>query len=424
VRRAATELGANLIVVHPRRTGLDDVARVKLTYRPGTGGELLAGLQADDPEDTDVAAARSLLAEGPVVAIVGRTGLTEDPRLAESVAAFALEFDDVRLLPVARRANVFGALDMGVAPDLLPGRVPIDDAAGHAALADAWGALPEDAGLGATAMLEGLESGELTAAVLLGTDPIRDHPDPYLASRALAAAEFVVALELFMSDTAQYADVILPVEGFGETEGTVTNLEGRVQKVNRKLAGPGQSRPTWAVLEDLAARLDASLGATSAEALMKEIGAVAPAYAGVTWEGLDWDEGREGFVLPLPGGDQPLDFEPRSHNLRATPGGRLTLHLARVLFDDGVLTRMSPALAALMPEAAVHVHPRDAGALGLTEGEEVEVRGEVGAIDLPVTLDPTLAPGSVYVAANLPETADLEAAASVTLEPTARRRDT
>jgi len=422
VRRAATTLGANLIVVHPRRTGLDDVATVKLTYRPGTGSEVLAGLRAAGEDGSEeLAAAAELLAAGPVVAILGRTGLTEDPRLAESVAAFASELEDAVVLPVARRANVYGALDMGVAPDLLPGRVAIDDAAGHAALAEAWGHLPEENGRGATAILEGLESGDLMAALLLGTDPIRDHPDPYLASRALAAADFTVAFELFMSDTAQYADVILPVEGSGETEGTVTNLEGRVQKVNRKLTGPGQSRPAWAVLEDLATRLGRSLGATSAETLMKEIAEVAPAYSGVTWDRLDWDEGREGFVLPLPGGEQPLEFVPSHHELRPTPGGRLTLHLARVLFDDGVLTRMSPALAALMPAAVVHVHPRDAGALGLVEGDEVEVRGDVGAIDLPVALDATLAPGSVYVAANLPETADLEAATAVTLEPTSRR---
>jgi NADH-quinone oxidoreductase subunit G len=422
VRRAAAELGAQLIVVHPRRTGLDDVAAVKLTYRPGTGAELLQALIDAESNDTgDVADAAARLAEGPVVAIVGRTGLSEDPRLAESVAGFASGLEDVRLMPLARRANVFGALDMGLAPDLLPGRVPIEDAAGYTDLADHWGQLPDGEGLGATAILEGLESGDLKAVLLLGTDPIRDHPDPYLASRALAAADFAVAFDLFMSDTAQYADVILPVEGFGETEGTVTNLEGRVQKVNRKLAGPGQSRPTWSVLEDLAVRLGRSLGATSAEALMKEIAEVAPAYRGVTWTGLDWDEGREGFVLPLPGAEQPLEWAAADHDLKSLPGGRLTLHLGRVLFDDGVLTRMSPALAALMPEAAVHVHPRDAGALGLSDGDEVEVRGDVGAVDLPVRLDPTLAAGAVYVPANLPETADLDAATSVTLEPTARR---
>jgi len=424
VRRAATTLGAKLIVAHPRRTGLDDVAAVKLTYRPGSGPDLLAALQGEggEPEaDNDVAAARELLKVGPVVAIIGRTGLTEDARLAESVAAFSADLDDVGLLPLARRANVYGALDMGLAPDLLPGRVQIDDAAGHAVLAETWGHLPEGQGRGATAILEGLESGDLGAAVLVGTDPIRDYPDPYLASRALAAADFVVAFELFMSDTAQYADVILPVEGFGEVEGTVTNLEGRIQKVNRKLAGPGQSRATWSVLEDIAGRLDRSIGATSAAVLMKEIADVAPAYAGVTWDALDWDEGRQGFLLPLPAGDQPLQYTPVDHQLRSVSGGRLALHLARVLFDDGVLTRMSPALSALMPAAAVHVHPRDAGALGLSDGDEVEVRGEIGAVDLPVRIDPSLAPRTVFVAANLPETADLEASGSVTLEPTARR---
>ena len=119
VRRAAAELGANLIVVHPRRTGLDDVATHKVRYRPGTGPDVLREMAGDD----EYAEIRAALAEGPVVAIVGRTGLGEDPRLAEAVAAFARDLPESKIMPLARRANVMGALDMGLAPTLLPGRV-------------------------------------------------------------------------------------------------------------------------------------------------------------------------------------------------------------------------------------------------------------------------------------------------------------
>ena len=94
---------------------------------------------------------------------------------------------------------------------------------------------------------------------MLGSDPVRDHPDPGLAADALARAGFIVALDIFASDSVAYADVVLPVEGFGEAEGTVTNLEGRVQKVNRIVPGPGQSRAAWSVLDDLSRRMGVSL---------------------------------------------------------------------------------------------------------------------------------------------------------------------
>ncbi|NNF65565.1 MAG: NADH-quinone oxidoreductase subunit NuoG, partial [Acidimicrobiia bacterium] len=235
VRRAAQELGANLIIVHPRRTGLDDVAARKVTYRPGDGASVLADLMADP-------ALAEMIADGPIVGLIGRTGLAEDDRLPEAVAAWVRDLDGASLVPLTRRGNVYGALDMGIAPSLLPGRVSIADDAGRAALEEHWHLVPDGAGLDATGILDGLNAKTLKALVLLGSDPVRDHPDPVLARSALENAEFVVALDVFLNDSSARADVVLPVEGFAESEGTVTNLEGRVQKVNRLIPGPGQSR--------------------------------------------------------------------------------------------------------------------------------------------------------------------------------------
>ncbi len=415
VRRAAAELGATLIVVHPRRSGLDDVATHVVRYRPGEGPEVLRKLAAGAVGDGDFVAARAALDEGPVVAIVGRTGLGEDSRLAEAVAAFARDLPDARILPLARRANVYGALDMGLAPDLFPGRVSAASAQGRADLEEAWGPLPDAAGLSATGILEGLRDGELEALVMLGVDPLRDHPQPALAAAALANAHFVVALDVFMSDSAAAADVVLPVEGFAEAEGTVTNLEGRTQKVNRIVPGPGRSRAAWSVLDDLSRRMGGQLGATSAETIMKEIAAVAPAYGGISWDLLDWGAGRTGVVVPGPDGVQPLEYIPVDPGLRSGTG-RLALHLGRVLYDDGVTVRMSPSIAALAPEAKVWLHPRDAGAHALTEGTVVRVTGDNGSATLPVAFDPSLAQGTVYVPANLAATAALGASAAVELE--------
>jgi NADH-quinone oxidoreductase subunit G len=412
VRRAATALGATLVVVHPRRTGLDDVAAHKITYRPGDGPEALRRLAAGDG---DTAAAREALATGPVVAIVGKTGRSEDPRLAEAVAAFARELPDARVMPAVRRANVFGALDMGLAPTLLPGRVSISSEQGRAAVEDAWGPLPEGAGRDATGILEGLRDGTIKALILYGADPLRDHPDPGLVAEAFERAEFILALDLFVTDSSGRADVLLPVEAFAETEGTTTNIEGRLQKVNRLLPGPGQTRQTWSVLDELARRMGAELGASTSEALMKEIVTIAPAYRGLSWDLLDWGDGREGVVLPGPEAEQPLEYIPVDTGLRPH-AGRFALHSGAVMYDDGVRVRMSPSLARLAPEPFVALHPRDAAALAATPGDVVRVTSSSGEVSLTVRIDPTLAEGAAYVPANLAGTAALGSPATVGIE--------
>jgi len=411
VRRAATELGATLIVVHPRRTGLDDVATHKVRYRPGTGPDVLRELIAGEGDYTDI---KEALAEGPVVTIVGRTGLGEDPRLAEAVAALGRDLPGGRVLPLARRGNVIGALDMGLAPTLLPGRV--SETSAHRKLEAEWGPLPEGLGRGATSILEGLRDGELKALILLGSDPVRDHPEPNLAREGLNAASFLVAIDTFLTDSSSQADVVLPAEGFAEVEGTVTNIEGRVQKVNRLIPGPGQTRPAWSVLDDLARRMGGDLGATSAEAIAKEIATVAPAYHGVSWDALDWGTGREGLLLPLEAGEQQLEYIPVDGSLSAVKA-KFGLHLARVMYDDGVRVRKSPSLAALTPKAAAYLSRADLESLGVEPGSTVTVAGDSGEVTLQAAVDTSLGDGTVYVTANLSETAGLGAAVAVTVTP-------
>ncbi|MFO7299024.1 MAG: NADH-quinone oxidoreductase subunit NuoG [Actinomycetes bacterium] len=392
-RRAAQDLGVKLVVVHPRANGLDDRASQKLTYRPGGGFALLDAISAGEHPAFDEAVTGK-----KVVVLVGMTDQADDPRLAESVAAYVRSRAAVcKILPLSSRANTYGALDMGLAPDLLPGRVGLDaDAA--ARLAGRWGEVPARPGKDARGILEAMAAGEIKGLVLVGADPMRDFPDARLASEAFAAADFVVSIDTFVHDSNRDADVILPAATLSEKDGTVTNLEGRVQLVNQVRRAPGQARVDWAIIEDLAILMGAPMGLVSAEAISKEIAEVAPAYAGVNWSMFEWEH-RDGVVVPLEGG-ATLEHIPVRFDGPSAPEAEFTLHVARVMYDDGVRLRHSPALRKLAPGAVAKINPADAPKLGAREGAKVRLVTRQGEGEFDVVFDEGTPSGVVYVPAN------------------------
>ncbi len=243
--RKAVRNGATLVVASPAGTGLDGIATHVVRYRAGSGADTLRKLASGDG---DLAEARAALDAGPVVGIVGRSSLAEDERLAEAAAAFARTLPDATIMPLLGRGNAFGALDMGLSPDLLPGRVSITDDAGAAAFEASVGLLPTEAGRSTMEMFQAVLDGEMKALVLVGADPVSDAPDPALAEQAIQAAEFVVAVDAFATHSSRHADVFLPAAVWGEVDGTVTNLEGRVQRIrpSRFVTVPSTSPQTAA----------------------------------------------------------------------------------------------------------------------------------------------------------------------------------
>jgi len=402
-RRAAQRPGAVLIVAHPRATGLDDAADVKLTYRPGDGQALLDDLAGGGRPDV----MKALSAE-KVVALVGMASHADGPHLAESAAALARRTaGQARLLPLNSRGNTYGALDMGLAPDLLPGRVALGPAA-CARLAETWGEFPSNPGRDAPQMFEGLVSGDLRGLLLVGADPARDMTGPSVAAAGLEAAEFAVSIDLFLNDSNRGADVILPAAAFAEKAGTATNVEGRVQKLNRAVPPAGQSRPDWQILDDIAAKMGRPISLVSAEAVASEIAAVAPAYEGLSWNLLE--ESREGVVVPV-GGAQPLEHipvavaAPETVPEAADPeaaDSELALHVAKTMYDDGALLRRSPSTRGLAPGPVAHLNPEDAHRLGAREGGAVRLSTDRGEGELTVAVDEGTPPGTVYVPFNQP----------------------
>jgi NADH-quinone oxidoreductase subunit G len=408
--RKAVRNGASLVVASPAGTGLDSIATHVIRYRTGSGQDALRKLASGDGDMEPVA---KLLSSGSVVTLFGRASISEDERLAEAVAAFARTLDGPGSLPLLGRANIFGALDMGLANNLLPGRVSTRDAESAASIEDAWGLIPEDVGLGTMDMLEAAAAGDIKAIFLVGADPVRDCPDPELAIAALKAAEFVVAFDSFITDSSMHADLILPAAMWSEVDGTVTNLEGRVQAVHAALPPKGRARSLIGTLSDVASAMGADINAHDVALVSKEIGSVAPAYAGVSRDLLIFENHTEGVVVPTADGHQPLGYIATDVSVPVVTD-RFTLHFPRSMYDDGVTTRHAPSIAALMKASVVKMNPRDASMLAAEDGSIVELDG---SILIPLRLDPQVAEGSVSVPFNVEATKGLKAAASVSVRP-------
>jgi predicted molibdopterin-dependent oxidoreductase YjgC len=285
---------------------------------------------------------------------------------------------------------------MGLAPDLLPGRA----APGVDALKGAWGEIPSRPGLDTREILGGLVAGDIRGLVLVGADPARDVPTPGLAEEALEAAEYVVAIDTFLNDSNRDADIILPASAFAEKDGTATNIEGRVQKLNSLKPAPGQARDDWSILDDIAISMGCPLGLSSAETISKEISEVAAAYDGVTWDYLEWNV-RDGAVVPLEG-KQPISHIPVALPGAKAPSAEFTLHVARTMYDDGVRLRHSPSSRGLAPGAVAHINPADAPRLGAKDGAHVRVVTSQGEGEFVVVLDEGTPSGVVYVPFNQP----------------------
>ncbi len=283
LRDAVTRRRARIVEVTPVETSLSSLAAHVVTAAPGTVHEVVARLIAGEG---DLASARAALDAGPLTVLLGRGSLAESPdAIVAAATALHEAFPEARFLSGLRRGNVHGALDLGLAPGLLPGRVSLDD--GRAWFAEAWGAVPAERGLDTAGILAAAADGKVDVLVLLGADPLSDAPDRALAAQALDRAGMIIAVDTFPTASVAEADVVLPAAGPAEVDGTTTNLEGRVTVVRRKVTAPGTARPDWMVAAELAHRLGADLGFTDEAEIWAEIERVSAVHEGLTFAALD-----------------------------------------------------------------------------------------------------------------------------------------
>jgi NADH-quinone oxidoreductase subunit G len=354
LRHAVVNDRVKVVELASARTSLtDELAEVSLRYTPGNALSVVRALLAGDADDPvggvapeAIRAAAALIDGRPLTVVIGRGNLAESGRsVAAAAAAVHHTLPDVRFLSGLRRANVHGALELGLAPGLLPGRVTLD--AGREWFADRWPTLPAARGLDTAGILRAAADGRIDTLVLLGADPLADFPDRDLAERGLTGARTIIALDQFLTESVKQADVVLPVAGFAEVDGTTTNIEGRVSLLARKVTAPGTAQSDWIVAAELAERLDLDLGIESVHEATREIAAVAPVFSGLTDELLTATAAADGVMVALPtrrNGDEPEDDE--------AAAGAGTAEVVTV-GDAGVEAGLAPGgLAGAEPGAA------------------------------------------------------------------------
>jgi formate dehydrogenase major subunit/formate dehydrogenase alpha subunit len=338
--------------------------------------------------------------------------------------------------------SVQGACDMGALFNLFPGYQPITDTAVLAKFDAAWAldppagrpgrtpalGLSNKPGLTLTEMVDAFGAGTLRALYVLGENLAMTNPDVNHTGRCLAAGEFLVLQEIFPTETARFADVVLPGASFAEKEGTFTNTERRVQLIRPAVPPPGEARPDWWVLAELARRVLAVEGRTSvgphagwdyraAAQIMKEVAALTPTHAGISHARL---ERGERLQWPVPGPNHP--GTPILHVGRFTRGRGMfhavdqlpsaelpdaafpfVLTTGRVLYQYGSeLTRRAKGLMEAYPEALVEVSPDDAAKIGLNGLSAVRLRSRRGEMVARAVVTDRVAPGVIFANFHFP----------------------
>ena len=419
LRHAVVNDGVQLIEVTPRASGLSHLAAHRLHHRPGEAAAVAAALVGGDLDAApgrdiggvaadDVVAAAAALADRsdrPITVILGRPSLAEATGPTVDAVAELARFAKVlavggrpglAYLPTLHRGNVFGALDMGLAPGLLPGRVTLAD--GGPAVAEHWGAVPAAPGADARGILQAAADGNIEVLILLGADPLGDFPDRPLAEAALDRVGTVVATDLFLNPSAARAHIVFPVAGFTERRGTHTNLEGRVTCQPQIVTPPGTARPDWVIAGELARRLGSDFGFDTPEEVWSEIVRVAPSHRNLTVDDVEADDGA---VVS----DSSVAFSPPPDATPVPPIDSYSLRLvaARRLFDRGTLVQHAPSLAGLAPRASIAVNPYDFQRVGVEPGAEVQVVSPAGELTLPVVPDAGVHRGTAAVTYNAPD---------------------
>jgi len=473
---AVRDRGTKLIVVDPRRIELARFATIHMAPDHGTDvawingmmnvilsedlydrrfvearterfGELREVIQAYSPErvetmtkiprDLLVKAAR-LYASTPKAMILYAMGITQHTTGVNNVKSLAnlamltghVGIASAGVNPLRGQNNVQGACDVGALPNVLSGYQAVTEDTVRKLFAEDWSVegLPSRPGLTVTELLHNAEEGQIKALYIMGENPVLSDPDSDHVRRALAKLDFLVVQDIFASETASYADVVLPAASFAEKDGTFTSTERRVQRVRKAIEPLSQARPDWAILCDLARRCGyENMDYTHPSQIMDEIARVTPIYAGISYDrldpfGLQWpcpsrdhpgtvylhnDSFTKGKGTFMPCAYAPPDELPDDEYPFVLSTGRVYWH-----WHTGTMTRRTSTLDREVPTAYVEIHPRDAERLRLVDGDWVAVSSRRGRITIQTLITERVKERAVFIPFHF-----AEAAANVLTNP-------
>jgi formate dehydrogenase alpha subunit len=459
IRKAVAEGKTKLIVADPRKISLTDIAHMHLQQKPGSDVALINSMmytiidenlhdmefiksRTEDYElmkeavmkcppefaekvsgvpAEDIRAAARLYAAAESASIVYSMGITQHTTGTDNVLSLAnmamltgnvgKPFAGVN--PLRGQNNVQGACDMGGLPDVYPGYQKVHLPESKAKFEKAWGvSLSDKPGLTVNEIMHDVGSGKIKGLYVFGENPVLSDPDTNEVVKSLKKTDFLVVQDLFLTETAELADVVLPVRSFAERDGTFTNTERRVQMYREAVKAPGESKADWEIITGVANRMGADWQYGSASEIMDEIASVTPLYGGISYDriadvGLQWpcpDKNHPGTTVLHQGKFSrglgkfhPVDYIPQQelpddeYPLILTTG-RMLQH-----WHTGTMTRKSEVLHGIVPEGHIQINPADAERLKILSDDMVKVSTRRGEIQIAADVTERMREGVVFL---------------------------
>jgi formate dehydrogenase alpha subunit len=460
IKRAARFRGARVIVVDPRRIKLTEFASLWLRQNLGTDVAWLNGMMhviireelydkafieertegfeamkeavaAFTPERVeeitgipaaDIETAARMYAQAKAASICYCMGITQHTHGTDNVKSLA----NLAMLcghmgkagggvnPLRGQNNVQGACDFGGLPNVYSGYQPVTDEGARQKMEKAWGVtgLPDKVGMTVTAMVPKAHEGEIKALYIIGENPLVSDPDLGHAEKCFKSLEFLVVQDIFLTETAQLADVVLPSACFAEKDGTFSNSERRVQRIRKAVPPPGEARQDWEILCEVATRMGYEMSYPDSEAIFEELRTVTPSYAGISYARID----KTGLHWPCPSEEHPgtpilhtaqftrgkglfhaIDYIPPAEQVDEEYPLYMTTGRLLYQYHTGTMTRKTEGLNERAPACFVEISAQDADAHGLEDGAEVTIASRRGDVTATLRISDMAVPGTVFM---------------------------
>jgi predicted molibdopterin-dependent oxidoreductase YjgC len=467
MREAIVKNGARMIVIDPRRIEMSQFADHFLRLNPGTDvvlfqalahvivkedlidkdfikervegfDDYLPSLEEFTPEYAEeicgvpadqIREAARLYGNAKAAAIYWGMGISQSIHgtdNAVSLANLALLTGNIGrpgtgLNPLRGQNNVQGCSDSGGLPNVYPGYQLVSDPEIREKFEKHWGtSLDPEPGLTTMEMVDAAETGVIKGYYIMGENPMMSEPDLLHARHVMESLEFVLYQDIFMNETGEYADVVLPAASFAEKDGTFTNSDRRVQLIRPGIVSPGEARPDWIIIQDLASRVEEKLEVKTSvgfifenpSQIWDEMAELTPPFQGISHERI---QKEDGVHWPCPTPDHPgtpylfAESFPRGKGALTPLAYRPSLELpddeyplilstGRVLYHwhGGTMTRRSK-LDDIYPEALVEIHPSDAEKIGIYTGDWVKMRSRRGEIEVKTLVTERSPVGMVFL---------------------------